>query len=67
MLARSALGLVDVYNLLPQQVVEQKSVAVMQHELQTLLKFDAAKGDDSWFHTFSLRVPLSERPLHLFY
>ena len=47
MLARSSLGLVDVKNLLPQHVVEQKSVAAMQHELQTLLKFCAAKGDDS--------------------
>ena len=35
-LSRSALGLVDVYNLLPAQVVGQKSVASMQHELQTL-------------------------------
>ena len=33
-LSRSALGLVDVYNLLPAQVVGQKSVASMQHELQ---------------------------------
>ena len=36
-LSRSAWGLVDVYNLLPAQVVGQKSVASMQHELQTLL------------------------------
>ena len=66
MLARSALGLVDVYNLLPNRVVEQKSVPVMQHELPMLLKFPAANGEDSWRHTFSPRVPLSEHPLHLF-
>ena len=60
MLARSALGLVDVHNLLPRHVVEQKSVAAMQHELQMLLKFRVATGDDSWLHTFSPRVPLSE-------
>ena len=35
-LSRSALGLVDVYNLLPAHVVCQKSVASMQHELQAL-------------------------------
>ena len=35
-LSRSALGLVDVCNLFPAQVVGQKSVASMQHELQTL-------------------------------
>ena len=66
MLARSALVLVDVFYLLPQHVVEQKSTAAMQHELQTLLKFCAANGDDSRFHTFSPRVPLSEHPLHIF-
>ena len=66
MLARSALVLVDVFYLLPQYVVEQKSAAAMQHELQTLLKFCAANGDDSRFHTFSPRVPLSEHPLHIF-
>ena len=38
MLARSAFGLVDVCNLLPEHVVEWKSVAAMQLELQMLLK-----------------------------
>ena len=37
----------------------------MQHELQMIQKFRAANGDDSWLHTFSPRVPLSEHPLHL--
>ena len=53
--------------LLPQHVVEQKSVAAMQHELQMLLKFRAANGGGSWLHTFSPRVPLSQRPLHLLF
>ena len=57
-LVRSTLGLTDVYNLLPARVVEQKSIAAMQHELQCLLKF---RG---WQHTFSPRVSLSEHPLH---
>ena len=35
-LSRSALRLVDVYNLLPSQVVCQKSVASMPHELRDL-------------------------------
>ena len=42
------LDAVDVYNLLPAQVVGQKSVAAMQHELQTLLKFRARNGDSFW-------------------
>ena len=66
MLARSAVGLVDVYILLPEHVVEQKSAAAMQHELQMLLKFGAPNGDDSWLRTFSPRVPLSEHPMRLF-
>ena len=62
-LSRSALGLVDVYNLLPAQVVGQKSVASMQHELQALLNFRVRNGDSYWHHTFSPRVPLHEHPL----
>ena len=65
-LSRSALGLVDVYNLLPAQVVCQKSVASMQHELQALSKFRVRNGDSYWLHTSSPRVPLHEHPLQLF-
>ena len=61
LLARSALGLVDVHNLLLKHVVEQKSVEAMQHQLQMLLKFRAANGDDSWLHLLatcpSVRAP----------
>ena len=46
--------------------LSRRAVAAMQHELQTLLKFYAANGDDSWFLTFPPRVPLSEHQLHLF-
>ena len=63
---RSTLGLTDVHNLLPARVVEQKSVAAMQHELQCLLKFRAVNSEDGWQHTFSPRVSLSEHPLHHF-
>ena len=62
-LSRSTLGLVDVYNLFPAQVVGQKSVASMQHELQTLLKFRAQNGDSCWLHTISPRVALHEAPV----
>ena len=63
-LVRSTLGLTDVYNLLPARVVEQTSVAAMQHELQCLLKFRAVNREDGWLHTFSPNVSLSEHPLH---
>ena len=44
-LVRSTLGLTDV----PARVVEQKSVAAMQHELQCLLKFRAANREGNSF------------------
>ena len=47
-------------------VVEQKSAAAMQHELQCLLKFRAVNREDGWRHTFPLYVSLSEHPLHHF-
>ena len=55
------MGLVDVYNLLPAQVVCQKSVASMQ----ALLKFRVRNGDSYWLHTFSPRVPLHELVIFL--
>ena len=52
------VGLTDVYNLLLARVVE--SVAAMQ------LKLRAVNREDGWQHTFSLRVSLSQHPLHHF-
>ena len=60
--SRSALGLVDVYNLLPSHVVWQKSVASMQHELLAHLKFRVRNVTVIGF-TFSPRVPLHGHPL----
>ena len=61
-LVRSTLNLTDVCNLLPARVVDQMSVAAMQHELQCILKFRAASREDDWQHTFSPRVSLPEHP-----
>ena len=63
-LIRSILG--SHRCLLPARVVEQKSVAAMQHELQCLLKFRAVNREDDWHYTFSPRVSQSEHPLHHF-
>ena len=67
MLSRSALGLVDVCNLLPQYVVEQKSVAAMQHELQMLLKFRAANGDDKCLSHLLATRPSVRAPVAYFF
>ena len=56
-LSRSALGLVDVHNLLPAQVVCQKSVASMQHELQALFNLECGTVTVASF-TPSLHVSL---------
>lgn len=44
MVTRSALGLVSVYNLLPQWVVDSASVTSFQRKLQKILRSTAAEG-----------------------
>ena len=63
LLRRSALGLVSVYNLLPEKVVAQKEVKHFQRELANLLKERAVEGCEDWQQTFSPRVPLWKHPL----
>ena len=48
MLARSALGIVREYNLLPQWVVNAPSVKVFQRRLQDLVCNEASRGSLSW-------------------
>jgi len=56
-LRRSALGLVAVYNLLPQEVVDVPTVSLFQGQLQAMLR-DVAMRCSSWQELFSPRVPL---------
>ena len=63
LLRRSALGLVGVYNLLPEDVVQAGIVANFQGKLQDLLKARAQSGCEDWPLTFSPRVPLWQHPL----
>ena len=60
---RSALGLVAVYNLLPKQVVSQKTVKDFQGELQNVLVERATAGCENWALTFSPRLPWWSHPL----
>ena len=62
-LARSALGLVRVYNLLSQELVNAKSVSSFQGALQNIVKSRAAQGRPDWADTFSPRMPLLTHPL----
>ena len=55
---RSALGLVSIYNRLPQSIVDAPSVSVFQSSLQSMLKDFAVSSIESWQGPFSPRVPL---------
>ena len=53
---RSVLGLVSVYNVLPESVVEATSVACFQSRPQELLKTRVEAGCEDWPLTFSPRI-----------
>ena len=60
---RSILGLVDIYNLLPQEFIDHIDVHEFQRELQSLLKIQAEKNHMEWEKHFSPRVRLHAHPL----
>jgi hypothetical protein len=61
---RSALGLIAVYNLLPEHCTKQKTVREFQKTLQQLVKNRATCGAEDWINTLSPRVPLQRHPLN---
>ena len=63
LLRRSALGLVAVYNLLPAEVVAERTVPDFQKQLQLLLKKRATANCEDWAQTLSPRVPVWRHPL----
>ncbi len=62
-LARSAMGFVDAYNMLPGYIVDATSVSSFQGFLQGLLSARAAGNCQDWADTFSPRLPLHLHPL----
>jgi len=60
---RSAFGLVDVYNMLPQSFMGQATVKGFQHELQALIRKGAAARHPRWHELFSPRLALAGHPL----
>ena len=64
---RSALGLVAIYNMLPQTVVATSSVQAFQRELQTIVCKAAQSGHVQWHKLFSPRLPLATHPLVSFF
>ena len=56
---RSFLGLVSVYNLLPERIVAASTVCEFQGELQAALKDSATTGNVQWQFLFSPRLPMA--------
>ena len=57
------LGLVDVYNLLPQEMVNTDDVRTFQAKLQGMLKDQAIANVQNWENLFSPRHVLHLHPL----
>ena len=60
---RSALGLIAVYNLLPEDAVTCTSVSDFQTCIQDIVKLRALAGYSDWKETLSPRVQLWRHPL----
>ena len=60
---RSALGLIWVYNHLPQEIVSVSDVKGFQRDLQGLLKHQIMLGRDDWKSMLSPRIPIYRHPL----
>jgi hypothetical protein len=63
LIARSAPGLVAVYNLLPGGITSACNVKDFQARLQMEMKLQAEAEMPDWHKTFSPRVPLHQHPL----
>ena len=53
----------DIYNLLPEEVIQAGDVHTFQAKLQNILKDAAWKGRGNWEMMFSPRLPLHLHPL----
>ena len=60
---RSALGLVTVYNYLPQELVDRPTVKDFQRQLQGLAKDACRQNFASWEQIYSPRVTFYSHPL----
>ena len=53
---RSIFGMIDVYNNLPQQVIDATSVSDFQHQLMHVARTRCQLGDAEWASSFSRRA-----------
>ena len=62
---RSALGLIAVYNLLPQKLVDEDAVCNFQKMLQELAKSQINAGNERSREMFSPRIAIFQHPLRV--
>ena len=53
---RSIFGMVDIYNNLPQHVVDAKSLSSFQNYLTQITRTRCQQGDDAWALSYSRRT-----------
>ena len=59
---RSAFGLVRIYNMLPQHLVDSTDVSIFQAKLQDMVKIRARSACVDWANTYCPRMPLDTHP-----
>ena len=59
----NGLGLIDVYNLLPQTIIDSETVTVFQKRLQASLIDEAKCGKAGWKDMYSPRRDIFAHPL----
>ena len=60
---RSVLGLIWVYNRLPQDIINADDVRIFQRNQQLILKQQISSGYEDWSTTFSPRIPVYKHPM----
>ena len=60
---RNALGLIWIYNRLPEAIVSNDSVKEFQRHLQLFIKQRLSSGDPDWKHLLSPRIAVYRHPL----
>ena len=61
--SRMALGLIWIYNRLPEAITSNDAVKDFQRNLQLLLKEQIISGCTDWKITFSQRIPYYPHPV----
>ena len=61
---RSCLGLIRIYNRLPQEAVDAQSVKAFQSRLTSYVLSHLRSGDPLWDHLFSPRLSIIRHPIY---